>query len=117
MDILFWIVVFIASLIVLIKGADWFVESSEKLGLIAGLSPFIVGVTIVAIGTSLPELTAAIFAVLQNASEMVVANAVGSNIANILLIIGFSSLVAGRLVVTRSLIDVDLPLFFVPKVS
>ncbi len=116
MDILFWVAVFTVSLVVLIKGADWFVESSEKLGLIIGLSPFIVGVTIVAIGTSLPELTAAIFAVLQDASEMVVANAVGSNIANILLIVGFSSLVAGRLVVTRSLIDVDLPLFFITSI-
>ena len=116
MELIFWIVIFIVSLIFLVKGADWFVESSEKLGLIIGLSPFIVGVTIVALGTSLPELITAIFAVLKDATEIVTANAVGSNIANILLIIGLSALVAGRLVITRSLIDIDLPLLLITSV-
>ena len=116
MELIFWIIIFIVSLIFLVKGADWFVESSEKLGLIIGLSPFIVGVTIVALGTSLPELITAIFAVLKDATEIVTANAVGSNIANILLIIGLSALVAGRLVITRSLIDIDLPLLLITSV-
>lgn len=113
MEIIFWVGIFVAALAVLVKGADWLVESSEKIGLILGFSPFIIGVTIVAIGTSLPELSAGIFAVFQNEPEIVVANVVGSNIANILLIIGVSSLVAGRLVITRNLIDIDLPLFFI----
>ena len=116
MELIFWTVIFVVSLIFLVKGADWFVESSEKLGLIIGFSPFIVGVTIVALGTSLPELITAIFAVLKDATEIVTANAVGSNIANILLIIGLSALVAGRLVITRSLIDIDLPLIFIVSV-
>lgn len=116
MELLFWIAVFIISLVFLIKGADWFVESSEKIGLIAGLSPFIIGVTIVALGTSLPELSAAIFAVLRDATEIVTANAIGSNIANILLIVGVSALVAGRLVITRSLIDIDLPLLLITSI-
>ncbi len=51
-----WIIVFGVSLAVLVKGADWFVESSEKIGLALKISPFIVGVTLVAIGTSFPEL-------------------------------------------------------------
>jgi cation:H+ antiporter len=116
MILLFWIAVFAVSLILLVKGADWFVESSEKLGLIMGLSSFIVGVTIVAMGTSLPELSASIFAVLHQSSEIVTANAIGSNIANILLIVGLSALVAGRLVITRSLIDIDLPLILIVSV-
>lgn len=52
--LIFWIIVFIVSLAVLVKGADWLIASAEKIGLAVGLSPFIVGVTIVGLGTSLP---------------------------------------------------------------
>jgi len=110
MELLFWIAIFVVSIILLIKGADWLVESGEKLGLILGLSPFIVGVTIVAIGTSFPELATSISAVLKGVTEIVVANVVGSNIANILLILGIAALFAGKLVISRSLIDIDLPM-------
>lgn len=116
MELFIWIAVFVIALAVLVKGADWFVDSSEVLGLAMGLSPFIVGVSIVAIGTSFPELLTSIFAILNDATEIVTANAVGSNIANILLILGLSALVAGRLVITRSLIDIDLPIFFVSSI-
>ncbi|GAI51580.1 unnamed protein product, partial [marine sediment metagenome] len=50
----FWILVFILSLAVLVKAADWFVESAEEIGLAFKISPFIIGVTIVALGTSFP---------------------------------------------------------------
>lgn len=105
-----WVVVFFVSLIVLVKGADWLIASSEKIGLSFGLSPFIVGVTIVGLGTSFPELVSSIVAVMQGITDVPVANAIGSNIANILLVIGFSAIVGKRLVVTKSLIDLDLPL-------
>jgi cation:H+ antiporter len=84
--------------------------------LVMGLSPFIVGVTIVAVGTSFPELLTSLFAVFRGATEIVTANAVGSNIANILLIVGLSALVAGKMVITRSLIDIDLPIFFIASI-
>jgi len=110
MELIFWILVFILSLFLLIKGADWFVESSEKIALALKVSPFIVGVTIVAIGTSLPELASSIAATIKGETEIVGANVIGSNIANILLIVGLSA-VAGRiLIVKRSLINIDLPL-------
>ena len=83
MLLLFWIFVFVVSLVALVKGADYLVESAEKIGLSFGLSPFIVGVTIVGIGTSFPELISSFVAVFQGLPEVVVANAVGSNIANI----------------------------------
>jgi len=108
--ILFWITVFIVSLAILVKGADWLLVSSEKIGLKIGLSPFVVGVTIVAFGTSLPELISSFVAVSQGLSSFVVANAVGSNVANILLVIGLATLVSKRLQVTKDLIDLDLPL-------
>ena len=114
--LLIWVIIFIVSLVAVVKGADWLLASAEKIGLAAGLSPFIIGVTIVAIGTSLPELVSAIVAVLKGATEIVTANAVGSNIANILLIVGLSAVVAKRLVVTKSLIDLDLPLLAISTV-
>lgn len=110
MTLIIWILVFLASLVLLIKSADWLLHSSEKIGLAIGLSPFIVGVTIVALGTSLPELISSMVAVFQGVSEIVVANVVGSNIANILLVVGVSVVLGKRLTVSKDLIDLDLPL-------
>lgn len=111
-----WILVFVVSLAVLVKGADWLLQSAEKIGLAIGLSPFIIGVVIVGLGTSLPEVISSLVAALQGVTEIVTANAVGSNIANILLIVGFSAVIGGRLAVTKNLIDLDLPLLAVSTV-
>ncbi len=108
--LIIWVIVFILSLAVLVKSADWFIESSEKIGLALKISPFIVGVTIVAIGTSFPELASSLAAVLKGSTEIVAANVVGSNLANILLIVGLSAIAARILIVKRSLIDLDAPL-------
>lgn len=105
-----WVLVFLISLAVLIKSADFFTKGAEILGLKFKINPFIVGVTIVSIGTSLPELVTSFLAIAQGQPELVTANAIGSNIANILLIVGFASVFAGSLVVQRSLIDLDAPL-------
>lgn len=110
MTLFLWIIIFCVSLALLIKGADWLTESAEKIALALKIAPFIIGVTIVAVGTSLPELASSIAAVLKQNTEIVAANAFGSNIANILLIIGLASLFGGHLSVKRSLIDLDLPL-------
>lgn len=106
-----WVVVFIASLFVLTKGADVFIKNAEKLGVALGLPAFVIGVLIVGIGTSLPELTSALVAVFAGVTEIVTANAIGSNITNILLIVGMLAAVGGKLIVTKDLIDVELPLF------
>lgn len=110
---LFWVIIFLVSLAVLVKGADWLLQSAEKIGLAAGLSPFIVGVVIVGLGTSFPELVSSIAAVFKGVTEIVAANAIGSNIANILLIVGLSAVFGGRLAVTKNLIDLDIPLLAV----
>ncbi|MBZ9577461.1 calcium/sodium antiporter [Patescibacteria group bacterium] len=114
--LILWIVIFIASLAVLVKSADWVVESSEKIGLALKLSPFIVGVTIVAIGTSFPELATTLIATFKGNTEFVVDTAFGSNIATILLIVGLATVVGRKLIVKRSLIDLDAPLFAVSTV-
>ena len=108
--VLIWTLVFLASLVVLVKSADWLLESSERIGLAFGLSPFIVGVLIVGLGTSFPEIVAAFASLVKGVTTLIPANAVGSNIANILLIVGASAVVGKRLTVTKNLIDLDLPL-------
>jgi cation:H+ antiporter len=107
---LIWIIVFVVSLFVLIKASDYFTHSAEKIGLFFGIPAFIVGATIVAVGTSLPELISSIFAVLRNSSEIVVGNVIGSNIANIFLILGIAAIVGQRMKLTYELVHVDLPL-------
>lgn len=108
-----WILIFIASLFLLIKSADYFTLYSEKIGLVLGMSPFIIGVTIVAVGTSLPELVSSLFAVSAGETTFVADNIIGSNIANALLILGISGFFAKRgLKISTSLIDIDLPFFF-----
>jgi len=108
--IILWSLIFVISLILLVKSADWLIESSEKIGLAFKISPFVIGVTIIAFGTSFPELASSIAAVMKGATEIVVANVVGSNIANIFLIVGLSVVVARHIVVKRNLIDLDAPL-------
>lgn len=105
-----WILVFIVSLGVLIKGADFMLEGAERIGLALGLTPFVVGVVIVGLGTSFPELVSSFVAVLQSQTEIVAANAIGSNIANILLVVGVAAIMGKRLSISKELIDLDLPL-------
>jgi cation:H+ antiporter len=107
--LLIWAFVLLASLAVLVKGSDWFTAAAERIGLALGLPSFLVGVTIVAFGTSLPELISSILAVLRGASEIVAGNVVGSNVTNLLLILGLAAVVGGHLRVRYELVSVDLP--------
>ncbi|MFC1720889.1 calcium/sodium antiporter [Patescibacteria group bacterium] len=116
MEIFTWILIFVVSLAALVKGSHWFLHGAERLGIRLGFSPFVIGALIVGIGTSLPELVSAFAAIIQGVPEVVVANATGSNIANILLILGIIAIMGRRLEVTRSLIDLELPLFAISTV-
>lgn len=111
LDLLTWLGIFAVSLFVLIKASDWFIDSSETLGVFLRLSPFIVGVAIVSVGTSLPELMSSITAVQEGSSEIVFGNVIGSNVANIFLITGVAAIVAGKMDLKYDLTSVDLPLF------
>ena len=102
--------IFVVSLAVLIKGSDWFVASAERIGLSLGISPFIVGVTIVAFGTSLPELATSIASVLQGAPEVVMGNVVGSNITNILLVLGLAVFVGKGIKMPFDVMHTDMPM-------
>ena len=85
------ILLFIASLVFLVKGADYLVEFSGRVASKFGVSDFIIGLTVTSIGTSLPELAACISASLSHHSGIVIGNISGSNIANIGLILGISA--------------------------
>jgi len=103
-----WSLVLIISLITLIKASGYFTEASERIGLVFGLPAFIIGVTIVAVGTSLPELVSSIFAVLKGSSEIVVGNVIGSNITNIFLILGITAIISKKVKTNYRFIHVDL---------
>ena len=75
------------GLAILVKGADYLVMGSASIAKRFGVSSLVIGLTVVAFGTSLPELTVSVFASLQGKSDITLGNIVGSNIANILLIL------------------------------
>lgn len=104
--------IFVLSLTVLIIGSNRFIDSAEKIGLSWGISPFVVGVTLVSLGTSLPELTTSVLSVLAGSSEIVVGNVVGSNITNILLVLGISAIAVKKLHIERDIMSEDVPLLF-----
>ena len=81
-------VIFIMAMGALIFGADFIVNQSERIALRFNISEFIVGSTLIALGTSLPEMAASMAASFDNKPEIAIANAVGSNIMNITLVLG-----------------------------
>jgi cation:H+ antiporter len=109
-DLIFWIGIFVVSLLVLLKASQYFTIAAEKIGRMLGVSHFVIGMTIVAVGTSLPELISSIIAVLEDSSEIVAGNVLGSNIANIFLILGIAAIVSQRFKITYNLLPVDLPI-------
>ncbi len=113
MNILLLGILFVSALAVLIKGADLFIEGAKTIGVKMGLSPFVIGVLIVGLGTSLPELASSLAAVYNGETTIVAANVVGSNIANILLIVGLLALLSPKIVIRRDLMKSELPLFVI----
>jgi len=109
-QVLFNLAIFAFSLFFLLKASDFFVEAAEKIGLSMGIPPFIIGVTIVAFGTSLPELISSIEAVLIGDSKIVIGNVVGSNIANIALVLGLVAVVGKQVKVNEHIMNVDIPI-------
>lgn len=115
--LIIWLIVLIVSMVVLIKSSDYFTDSAEKIGFYFGMPLFIVGITIVAIGTSLPELLTSILAVLRNSSEIVVGNVIGSNITNILLVLGAAIVFSKKPIkIGLASLKVDAPILVISAV-
>jgi len=105
MDYLF----FAVGLVLLIAGADILARGASKLALSFGVSPLVVGLTVVALGTSAPEFAVSIRGALEGQSDISLGNVVGSNILNILLILGASAVIV-PLVVHRQIVRQEVPI-------
>jgi cation:H+ antiporter len=103
------ILLFVAGIVLLIAGAETLVKGASRLAGALGISPLVIGLTVVAFGTSSPELAVSIKAALSGQSSIALGNVVGSNIFNVLFILGLSALVA-PLVVSQQLVRLDVPL-------
>lgn len=100
---------FIAGFVLLIKGADWLVAGATSIARRFGLSDLIIGLTVVAFGTSAPELAVSLLAAFEGKTDVAVGNVLGSNISNILLILGLAALIF-PLAVQRTTITREIPL-------
>ena len=103
------ILLLIVGFVLLIKGADIFVDGASSTALNLKVSKMVIGLTIVAFGTSAPEFAVSIKALLSGSSDIVLGNVVGSNILNILLILGISSLFSS-MVVKDNTVKKEIPL-------
>lgn len=101
----------VGGLFAVMKGADWLVSGASFLARKVGMSDLMIGLTVVAFGTSLPELTVNIFSSFSGANDIAIGNIVGSNIANILLILGVTAAIA-PLKISRSTVWKEIPLSF-----
>lgn len=102
------VVLVVVGLVLLVAGGEGLVRGASAIARRLGMSPLVVGLTIVSVATSAPELAVSTGAVLQGQPELAVGNVVGSNIANVLLILGLSALLL-PLVARRRLVRIDLP--------
>lgn len=93
----------------LIGGAEMLVRGASRLALSAGISPLVIGLTVVAFGTSSPELAVSVGASLSGQADVALGNAIGSNIFNVLLILGLSATIT-PLIVAHQLVRIDVPI-------
>jgi cation:H+ antiporter len=110
------VALFGVSLGALLGASHVFTSAAERLGLALGISPFLIGATVVAGGTSLPELVSSVLAVVADEPGIVLGLVVGSNIANILLVIGLAAVATRPIRIERELVRVDLPLLMASAV-
>lgn len=103
-----WLQFFI-GLVMLLAGAHFLVKSSSKVAMQFGIPAIFIGVTVVAFATSAPEIAVSLDAVLSESTGLAIGNVVGSNIANILLILGLSSIIA-PIAIKKRIVQLDIPL-------
>jgi cation:H+ antiporter len=103
------ILLFILGLIVLVAGAELLVRGSSRLAAAFGVSPLVIGLTIVALGTASPEIAVSIQAATTGQGDITIGNVIGSNIFNILVVLGISAIVA-PVIIAQQLIRLDVPI-------
>ncbi|NJL43884.1 MAG: calcium/sodium antiporter [Nitrosarchaeum sp.] len=105
-----WLLALAVAIAILVKSADIFTDRSERVGLALGIPQFVVGILIVGIGTSIPELATSLYAAAQGQPDIVIGNVLGSNITNLLLVLGMAALITRGIQIKWEIIRVDLPL-------
>ncbi len=108
MDVLIQIGLLALGFVLLVKGADWFVEGASRLAEKFGIPQLVIGLTIVAMGTSLPEAAVSVSAALKGSAGITIGNIVGSNIMNILLILGLTALIT-PIAVQKTTVRYEIP--------
>lgn len=108
MQIAIQLLLLVVGFCLLMKGADWFVEGASGIADKFGIPQLVIGLTIVAIGTSLPEAAVSISAALKGSAEITIGNVVGSNIMNILVILGLTSVICA-VPVQKSTVKYEIP--------
>ena len=103
------ILILIAGLLLILFGANWLVDGSSSVAKRFGISEFVIGLTIVGIGTSTPEMVVSFLSSIQGKADMAIGNIVGSNIFNTLMILGVTALIA-PLTITKSNLKKDIPI-------
>ena len=108
MEILLQLVLLVVGFVMLVKGADWFVEGAAGIAAKFGIPQLVVGLTIVAMGTSAPEAAVSITAALKGSADITIGNVVGSNIMNILVILGLTAVIIVT-PVAKSTVKIEIP--------
>lgn len=108
MELLIQLVTLVIGFVMLVKGADWFVEGAANIADRFGIPQLVIGLTIVAMGTSAPEAAVSISAALKGSAEITIGNVLGSNILNVLLILGLTAVIC-TIGVQRSTVRYEIP--------
>lgn len=108
MEILFQLLLLVVGFVLLMKGADWFVDGAADIADRLGIPQLVIGLTIVAMGTSLPEAAVSISAALKGSADITIGNVVGSNIMNVLVILGLTSVIC-TIPVQKSTVRYEIP--------
>ncbi|TDI90462.1 MAG: calcium/sodium antiporter [Candidatus Dadabacteria bacterium] len=109
MSIAVAIILFVVGLIMLFLGGEGLVRGASRLARVLGISPIVIGLTVVAFGTSAPEFVVGLIAALKGASDVVLGNIIGSNISNIGLILGIGAIISPLIIQIR-IIKVEVPI-------
>lgn len=109
MELMIQIGLLVVGFVLLVKGADWFVEGAASIADKFGIPQIVIGLTIVAMGTSAPEAAVSISAALKGSAEITIGNVVGSNILNILIILGLTAVIHA-VSVQRTTIHYEIPM-------
>lgn len=111
------ILLIITGLAVLVLGADFLVVSASSIATALGMSDLVIGLTVVAAGTSLPELATSVIAAIRGERDIAVGNIIGSNIFNILGVLGATSMITGSIDVPQGILTFDLPVMIAVSIA